>query len=126
MKAPIAAIQIEISALEVSAIMDGRLDQAMRDGVAVLAWSPLARGGLLDPAIAPVVYAALDGIAATHGATVEAIALAFLQQHPASITPIIGSTRPDRISALAASRDITLTRREWYDILEAALGRKMP
>lgn len=125
-KSPIAAIQIEISALEVSAIMDGRLDQAMRDGVAVLAWSPLARGQLFDAAEAPAVRTALTQIATAHGASIEAVALAFLFQHPATITPIIGTTQPARISGLASSCDLRLSRREWYDILEATLGRKMP
>lgn len=126
MKTPIAAIQIEISALEASAIMDGRLDQAMRDGTRVLAWSPLAGGRLLDPAAGPAVNETLARIDAAHGASIETVAIAFLQQHPAAITPIIGTTQPARIAQLAQAGGLSLSRREWYDILEAALGRKMP
>lgn len=126
MKASIAAIQIEISAMEASAIMDGRLDQAMRDNIAVLAWSPLAGGRLLDPAAAPGGHKALMRIAAAHDASVEAVVLAFLHQHAAAITPIIGTTKQERIAQLVDSCGLKLTRREWYDILEAARGHKMP
>lgn len=126
MNAPISAIQLEISAIEVTPIVDGRLDQALRDGVRVLAWSPLAGGRLFDAATASKTCVMLSKIAHAHGASLEAVALAFLHQHPAAITPIIGTTQPQRIAELARSCDFRLTRREWYDILEAALGRRMP
>ncbi|MDX2276287.1 MAG: aldo/keto reductase [Hyphomonadaceae bacterium] len=123
MTAPIASIQIEISAVEPSAIVDGRLDQAMRDGVSVLAWSPLAGGRLAAHAS---VHAELAAIAAKYNVSIESVALAFLLRHPAAITPIIGSTKPERITGLAQTSSLPLTRREWYAILEAALGRPMP
>lgn len=126
MKAPIAAIQIEVSALEVTPMIDGRLDQAMRDGLSVLAWSPLAGGRLFDAQTAPAVHAQLAQIAIAHDADIEGVALAFLLQHPAAITPIIGTTQPNRITRLAESCGLRLSRREWYAILEAALGRPMP
>lgn len=125
-KTPVAAVQIEISALDSSAMMDGRLDQAMRHGLAVLAWSPLAGGRLLDPNIAPALYKALVEIATKRGASIQAVALAYLHQHPAAIVPIIGTTQPERIARLVQSCSLKLHRQEWYSILEASLGRKMP
>ncbi|MEQ8935825.1 MAG: aldo/keto reductase, partial [Amphiplicatus sp.] len=46
LKAPLAAHQIEFSALHVEPLFDGALDQAMEQGVELFAWSPLAGGRL--------------------------------------------------------------------------------
>ncbi len=126
MTAPITAIQIEISASEVSPIIDGRLDQAMGNGLAVLAWSPLAGGRLLDATISPTVHAQLARIAHNYDVRIETVALSFLLAHPAAITPIIGTRQPERIAALAGAAALELSRPDWYAILEAALGRRMP
>ena len=126
MKAPIAALQIEISALETAAIMDGRLDQATREGISVLAWSPLAGGRLLDSSAAPATFEVLTQIASAQDVGIETVALAFLLRHPAGVTPIIGTTQPARIARLTEACHVTLSRSEWYSILEAALGRRLP
>lgn len=129
LKAPIAAHQVELSAAHVAPIFDGLLDQAMRDGFAVPAWSPLAGGrlgdGEADAQLSPVI-AALDVIAKRHGASRTAVALAFVQQHPAGATPILGTKQPERFAACLEAAKLSLTRREWYDILEARLGHRMP
>jgi len=43
---PLASIQPEFSPLVIELLSDGVLDAAMRHGIAVLAWSPLAQGRL--------------------------------------------------------------------------------
>ena len=56
----------------------------------------------------------------------EAVALAWLLSHPAGLLPILGSQNPVRIRAAAAAYDVTLTRRDWYAVLEASPGAPMP
>ena len=107
LKAPLVAHQIEFSAGCVAPLFDGTLDQAMERNIAIAAWSPMARGGLGEdgPVELHPVRETLAAIAARYGATTTAVAIAFLQMHPAGVTPILGSTRPDRLAeALAASR----------------------
>ncbi|HVZ99303.1 MAG TPA: aldo/keto reductase [Caulobacterales bacterium] len=128
MKAPLTAHQIEFSPACVEPLFDGTLDGAMRDGYAVAAWSPMAGGRIGENATPEfaAVTAKLDEIAARHRATRAAVALAFLQQHPAGVTPILGTKTPERFRDALAAAECTLTRREWYDIVEARLGRRMP
>jgi predicted oxidoreductase len=129
MKAPLVAHQIEFSAAYVEPIFDGLLDQAMRRGIALPAWSPLAGGrlGEASPAAELVkVCETLDALAKKYGLTRNAIAMAFIQRHPAGLTPIIGTKTPQRFRESLAGATCDLTRREWYDILEARLGRRMP
>lgn len=130
LKAPLIAHQIEFSAAYVEPIFNGLGDQIMRDGMHLAAWSPLAGGRLGDgeapeAALAPVVQT-LDRLATAYGTTRTAIALAFVQHHPAGATPILGTKQPERLRACLEASKIELKRREWYDILEARLGHRMP
>jgi predicted oxidoreductase len=125
--APLRASQIEFSAAHVAPIFDDSLDQAMKIGLEMYAWSPLAGGRLMsDDAGVSAVRAAIASVAVAHGASLEATALGFLLTHPASVTPIIGTKDPGRLKACADSRALMLERAEWYGILEAARGERMP
>lgn len=127
---PIAAAQIEFSALVVDALYDGVLDQAQASGMAVLAWSPLAQGRLGDSltadARAEAVRSALDTVAARAEVSRTAVAYAWLMQHPAPPIPIVGSQQPARIAEAAQATDVQISRAEWYEILTAARGVPLP
>ncbi len=129
LKNAIRAHQIEFSAAHVPPLFDGTLDQAMGQGIAVAAWSPLAGGRLVADeanAVLSPVRETLDRIAANHGVSRTAAALAFVQRHPAPITAILGTKTPARLRDSLRATDVTLTRAEWYAILEARLGHTMP
>lgn len=133
---PLIVQQVEISLANLTCLEDGTLDQCLEQQITPMAWSPLA-GGLLaqgahrllpaqqtyrPDAIVPV----LDQLAAAHQTTRAVIALAWLLRHPAGILPIIGSTQPSRIVEAARAADLQLSREEWYRLLEAAKGQRLP
>jgi predicted oxidoreductase len=60
------------------------------------------------------------------GATVDQIAYAWLLAHPAKVHPILGTNDIDRISSAVKAMDIKLTRQEWFAILEASNGKRVP
>jgi predicted oxidoreductase len=128
LKAPLVAHQIEFSAGHIDPLFDGTLDQAMAEGIAAAAWSPLARGGFADngPAALAPVRATLAKLAVAHGTSPTAIAIAFLLAHPAAVTPILGTTSPARARECLDALKIDLSRRDWYDVVEAARGKRMP
>jgi predicted oxidoreductase len=129
----LATVQNEFSPLAIEPLSDGTLDQAMRDGIAVLAWSPFAQGRLaaasgdasVEPRVAAVITA-LDEVAARAGTSRVAVAYAWLMAHPARPIPLIGSQTPDRIREVRGAYSVQLTREEWYRILVAARGARMP
>jgi predicted oxidoreductase len=125
---PLATTQPEFSALQLQPLEDGQLDQAMRLGLRVLAWSPLGQGRIAVPGSPPeqAVAAALDAIAAAQSATREAAAYSWIMAHPAGIVPIIGSQRPERLAAAAQALAIRWSRRAWYGVLTAARGQPLP
>lgn len=128
---PLVTVQPEFSAMEINPLTDGVLDHAMETGALVLAWSPLAGGDLLGDgkgldATGLATLRALDHLANKYGADRSCVALAFLMGHPAGVVPIVGTQTPARIRNAASAVEIPLTRRDWYDILEARRGTPMP
>lgn len=128
--------QVEISLANLSAFEDGTLDQCLAEKIVPMAWSPLAGGKLGDGATKVLpsqkayqtrkVNATLDKIAKAHDAGRAAIALAWLLKHPSGIIPIVGSTNPEKIREAARAAEIELSRAEWYRLLEAAHGERLP
>ncbi len=130
---PLASIQPEFSPLAIEPLTDGVLDAAMRHGIAVLAWSPLAQGrlGVAKPAQATdartaAVVAALDRVAARASVPRSAVAYAWVMAHPSRPVPLIGSQNPARIREAAAAYEVQLEREEWYQVLQAARGEPLP
>lgn len=132
---PLLVNQVEISLAHVSPLQDGTLDQCLTESITPLAWSPLGGGKLLsqtvdmtDPhhAQRQKLHDILDLLARERGTTRSAIALAWLLRHPARVVPIVGSTDPERIRESVKADAIELTREEWYRLLEAALGQRLP
>lgn len=109
----------------------GTLDYCRRKKILVQAWAPLAGGRLIDPPPgAPdsvrAAAALVAAMAAEKGTSPEAVALAWLLRHPAPLQPVIGTARPGRIAAACAADRVELTREEWYALLTAARGKRVP
>ena len=68
----------------------------------------------------------LDRLARREGVTRTAVALAWLLRHPAGVIPIVGTQRVDRIREAAAATTVELDRADWYELLAAARGERLP
>ncbi|MGW3464718.1 aldo/keto reductase [Streptomyces olivaceoviridis] len=105
----------------------GTLEWCAANGVRLQAWSPLAGGRLMSDKDTRV-YRLVGELARRKGTTPESILLWRLQRHPAGIAPVVGTTRPERISACADAvrRQPDLTHEEWYALWVAARGVPLP
>jgi len=126
---PVIANQVEVSLSSLSTLDDGTLDQCLAEKITPMAWSPLAKGALLgsphnerDAA----VMALLDTLAARHGVGRGEVALAWLLRHPTKMIPIVGSVNPDRIRQAVKADEIEISRDDWYALLIAARGSRLP
>lgn len=119
---PLVSTQPEFSPLRVAPLYDGVLDRAMADDVAVLAWSPLGGGRLLDHPAGKL----LGEIGAEFGADATAAALSWVMAHPARVIPIVGSQNPARVRAAADAYRVEWTRERWYQVMQAGTGEKLP
>jgi predicted oxidoreductase len=129
MGAPLVVNQIELSLGALSPLDDGTLDHCLAEHITPLAWSPLAKGRLTGGPQSEkdaALFQIMDALAARHGVTRAALAIAWILKHPAHIVPIIGTTNPTRLREAVAADSIHLTREEWYELFIAARGAKIP
>ncbi len=125
----VAANQIEFSVLKRDALSDGTLDWCQMAGCVPMAWSPLGGGALFTGESTELVRlrAALAAVGREHGgAALEQIALAWLLRHPARVVPVLGTSTPQRVRDAARAATLSLSRQQWYLILEAATGSPVP
>ncbi len=120
--------QPEISPLRIDCFENGELDQAMMLGLTPMAWSPLGGGRLAAPLTLreQAVAATLDTVAQAQGVSRTVAAYSWLMAHPARIVPIIGSQNAARIAESAAALSVRWTRTDWYAVLVAARGERLP
>lgn len=107
----------------------GILEYSRLNNMTIQAWSPFQygffEGVFLDNDKFPELNKTIDKIAADKGVTNSAIAVAWIQRHPASFQTIVGTMNPGRIADIAKASDVKLSREEWYEIYHAA-GNQLP
>ncbi|EFR94687.1 aldo/keto reductase family oxidoreductase, partial [Listeria innocua FSL J1-023] len=107
----------------------GILEYSRLHNMTIQAWSPFQygffEGVFLDNDKFPELNKTIDKIAAYKGVTNSAIAVAWIQRHPASFQTVVGTMNPGRIADIAKASDVTLSREEWYEIYRAA-GNQLP
>ena len=55
----------------------------------------------------------------------DRMAIAWILRHSAKIQPVVGSVNLERMRDIAKAADVTITRKEWYD-LYCATGKSLP
>ncbi|WP_027725135.1 aldo/keto reductase [Tuberibacillus calidus] len=107
----------------------GVLEYCRLKGITIQAWSPLQfgffEGVFLDHERFPELNEKLGEMAEKNGVTKSAVAIAWILRHPARIQPIVGTTNPARLRDICRASQVSLTRKEWYDLYKAA-GKTLP
>lgn len=124
-KIPVEYHQFEASVPHHQPFIDGTLDTCIDHGIFPQSWSPLGGGKLTieaeDERIRRIVAAA-EIIGRKYGVDFDQVLLAWLHQHPAGITPVLGTTRIDRVTKALRAPAVPMTREEWFMLLRAATG----
>ena len=113
--------QIEISITHHEPLFDGGLDVLMKYRVCPMAWSPLGGGKVIKEGGQQLFHKA-----SKYGATQTQLSLAWLLRHPAHIFPVIGTTRPERITESAKAIDFEVDIQDWFEMLLVVQGKEMP
>lgn len=133
---PLLVNQVEINLLKLDTFNDGTLDQCLTEKITPLAWSPLAAGRLVSANSLDLhdpnhgkrlkLRETMDLIARHYGVSRTVVAISWLLKHPANIIPILGSTDPEKIKDSIISLSLELSREDWYRLMEAAMGHRLP
>ena len=109
---------------------DGYLrDYCRLKGLTIQPWSPLQygfiEGSFVDNRKYKNLNKVIEELAEKYGTTPTGMAIAWILRLPEKMQPIVGSTNPGRIEAVAKAADITLSREDWYRIYREA-GYRLP
>ena len=109
---------------------DGYLrDYCRLKGITIQPWSPLQYGFIAGSFVDNRKYKSLNKVieelAEKYGTTATGMAIAWILRLPDKMQPIVGSTNPERIKAVAEAADITISREDWYRIYREA-GYRLP
>jgi predicted oxidoreductase len=125
---PIVSTQPEFSPLHLEPVENGLLDHSMEHSRLIMAWSPLGGGRIANPTTPreKAVATALDAVAAKFSVSRTAAAYSWIMAHPAAIVPIVGSQQAVRIQEASDAFKIRWTRADWYTVLVASRGERLP
>lgn len=90
-------------------------ESCQRLGVRYLAYMPLEGSSGDDPRFEPA-----RGLASRHGVSVQRVLLAWMQQLPVDLVPLVGASRPETILDSVASADLQLSDEERDELTAAA------
>lgn len=118
--------QIAFSLTQHQAMQDGVLDQMMINNITPMAWSPLGIVFREDTEQTRRIHKQLGDLLEKYNATEDQLLLAWILKHPARIHPVIGTTNPKRIENAVQAMAIQLELEDWFKILVACQGHKVP
>ena len=108
---------------------DSTLDFCRLHDITIQAWSPLQFGFIKGHFMGNPDYADLNAkleeLGEQYGITSTAMAIAWILRHSAKIQPVVGSVNAQRMQEIARAAEVTITRKEWYD-LYCATGKSLP
>ena len=124
--AEVSANQIEFSLTQHSAMQNGTLDHMKINEVLAMSWSPLGSVFREDTEQTQRIKKALVPLCEKYNATQDQLLLAWILKHPSGVHPVIGTTSPDRITNAVKAVAIELDREDWFHLLVASQGHKVP
>lgn len=118
--------QIEFSLTQHTAMHDGTLDYMLTNGIKPMSWSPLGTIFKDETDQTQRIHKQLEALTDKYNASKDQLLLAWILKHPAQITPVVGTTNKDRIVAASKAATIDLELEDWFLILTACQGHKVP
>lgn len=125
-KNDISANQIEFSITALEAMWNGSLDDMMLQGITPMCWSPLGSVFKEETEQTIRIHKELDELTKKYNATKDQLLLAWILKHPSGIHPVIGTSNPERITNAATAAEIELSEVDWFKLLVASRGEKVP
>lgn len=123
---PIQVNQIEFSVTQHSAMHDGTLDYMLLNNVTPMSWSPLGSVFREDTEQTRRIHKQLGDLLEKYKASEDQLLLSWILKHPSGIHPVVGTTDKSRLKKAIDASNINLDLQDWFLILVASQGHKVP
>ena len=118
--------QIECSLTNSKSLTNGIIDYCQLNKINIMAWSPLGsyfkKNDTKQLRIKPV----LENLCNKYSCDEDQLLLAWLFKHPSGINPVIGTTKKERLLSSIKAKSINLELIDWFEMLEASKGKRIP
>lgn len=118
--------QIEFSLTHNYSMIDGTLDYLQNNNIGVMAWSPLGSYFKEKNEKHKRINILFNELSEKYNCSYDQLLLAWILKHPANIYPILGTTNKKRLELAVKAIKINIEIDDWFLILKASDGRKVP
>jgi predicted oxidoreductase len=101
---------------------DGTLEYMQANNIIPMAYSPL---GDYYKNNNPKIKKVFDLFTKKYNCSDDQLLLAWILKHPSNIYPVIGTTKAERIKNSIESFNINLETIDWFEMLEASVGKRV-
>ena len=123
---PVSGNQVEFSLTAHSVMFDGTLDDVLLNDRMLMCWSPLGSYFREKNEQRKRIKKALKPLKKKYKASTSQLLLAWILNHPAKAYPVVGTTNPDRLKESTEAVEIQLELEDWFTLLTASQGHKVP
>ena len=125
-KVKIDCNQIQCSLTHLEPIYDGTLDYMQTKKIKPMAWKPLGEFYKADNNQIDRIKEKVKKFTKKYNCSETQILLAWLIKHPSNIIPVVGTTKIDRLKESIDSIITDIELVDWFEILEASEGKRVP
>ena len=125
-KVKIDCNQIQCSLTHLEPIYDGTLDYMQTKKIKPMAWKPIGEFYKADNNQIDRIKEKIKKFTKKYNCSETQILLAWLIKHPSNIIPVVGTTKIDRLKESIDSIITDIELVDWFEILEASEGKRVP
>lgn len=125
-KTEVSFNQIQFSATNHEAMLDGSLDYMQLHKITPMAWNPLGVVFRENTEQTQRLKLLFSKLVDKYHVGSDLILLAWIIQHPANILPIAGTINVSRIQQLMKAKSLLLDSQDWFAIWTESMGNKVP
>ncbi len=115
--------QINLSLTHLDHMFDGTLEYMQANKILPMAYSPL---GSYFKEQSNKLKKVVESLKDKYSCTDYQLLISWLLKHPSKVYPVIGTTKSDRIKKSIKSLKIEIELIDWFELLEASLGNRVP
>ena len=115
--------QINLSLTHLDHMFDGTLEYMQANKILPMAYSPL---GSYFKEESNKIKKVVESLKDKYSCTDYQLLISWLLKHPSKVYPVIGTTKSDRIKKSIKSLKIEIELIDWFELLEASLGNRVP
>ncbi len=123
---PVKGNQVEFSLTSHQMMFNGTLDDVIRNDRMAMSWSPLGSYFKDKNAQRKRIKKVMKFLKKKYNASASQLLLSWILKHPAGVHPVVGTTNSERLLDSVKATEIKMDLSDWFTLLTASQGHKVP